>query len=290
MVYRFLIRIVFLHIIFLFLLRGYSFSQTKPIRIGDEYNGLKWEQMIKKLEAEYSIRIFYETDSFPDLRINHSGPKLDILNYLEKQCLPGGYFVSSDHQENYFVMKNYRIQKYLSDDFFPSLRDSNESLARDYYKEGKEKETQYLSTQDEYITKTIIVGSKREGYGVSRPSVWGYVKNSDDSSPVVQATLLIEETQRATATDEEGYYRLRLKKGKYTLKVSSLGRHEKKYRLIVHSDGRFDIKLDPRIYMLDEAVISSNRYHNVRGTQMGFEKLTTRGVKEVPMVLGEKDI
>ena len=36
--------------------------------------------------------------------------------------------------------------------------------------------------------------------------------------------------------------------------------------------------------------ISFDRFHNVRGMQMGYESLNMKSIKEIPLVLGEKDL
>ena len=83
---------------------------------------------------------------------------------------------------------------------------------------------------------------------------------------------------------------INLPKGKYTLVVSSLESKTEKYKLTILSGDRFDIYLEPNLFLLDEFVVSTEKDHNVKGSQMGFEKLVVKKINEIPVVLGEKDI
>ncbi|MDZ7777917.1 MAG: carboxypeptidase-like regulatory domain-containing protein [Bacteroidales bacterium] len=114
--------------------------------------------------------------------------------------------------------------------------------------------------------------------------------SSESNEPVNQAVIGIEETNDYTTSNDTGFYRIMLPKGKYTMSVNSIASHEKKYKLQVYSNDRLNISLDTKTYMLKEAVITSNQQHNVRGDQMGFDKIRPKAIKDIPVVFGEQDI
>jgi len=58
----------------------------------------------------------------------------------------------------------------------------------------------------------------------------------------------------------------------------------------VHSGGNLDIFMTRGLIPIKEVVVEATRFHNVRGTQMGFERLNYKVIKEIPVVLGEKDL
>ncbi len=58
----------------------------------------------------------------------------------------------------------------------------------------------------------------------------------------------------------------------------------------MHSGGNLSLALEKSVISLTEVVVHANRYHNVRGTQMGFDRLNYKVLKEVPVVMGERDI
>src|SRR6056297_89245 len=83
---------------------------------------------------------------------------------------------------------------------------------------------------------------------------------------------------------------MQLVPGSYTITVNSLGMYESNYKITVLSSGTLDISLKTKSFQIGEAVISANKSHNVRSTAMGFEKISTKSIKEIPVIMGEKDI
>jgi len=71
-----------------------------------------------------------------------------------------------------------------------------------------------------------VVGTKKGGVGKSMATVSGFVKSVEEGLPIIGATLFVEELKTGTSTDASGFYSLRLKKGKYTLVVSSVESEE----------------------------------------------------------------
>ena len=65
---------------------------------------------------------------------------------------------------------------------------------------------------------------------------------------------------------------------------------EEKIKLKVLSDGRLNLTVKPKLIALDEVIINSEKEHIVRSTQMGYQKLETKKINEIPLVLGEQRV
>jgi len=65
---------------------------------------------------------------------------------------------------------------------------------------------------------------------------------------------------------------------------------ELQYKIEIRSSGVLDIEMSSRLYPIDEITVKSSEYHNVRGPQMGFTQISIKDIKEIPVVLGEKDV
>ncbi|MCF8304127.1 MAG: TonB-dependent receptor [Bacteroidales bacterium] len=276
--------------LFFLFICGWINAQEKPVTIGAEYDGLNWSQFVKQVESTYDVRFFYQPDSIPELTLSIKKDSIKLLTALQTNLAPFNIKVSVDGQNNYFILKNRHWDTHLADAFFYAPIEAKEESPGEDTTSQKKKQTEYLSTHKDYIHKTVVVGSRKKGYGKPGAIIRGRIVSSEDNQPIPMATLQIEETNTYATTNEEGYYKIRVKKGKYTLAVNSIGRHEKKFKMNVLSDGRLDISLDTKMFMLDEAVITSGKHHNVRSTQMGFEKITPKRIKDIPVVLGEKDL
>jgi len=272
----------------LILLTIQLFGQTENIIITNKYNDLHWIDFVSKMETKYNIRFYYNPDSIPDLTIKVSRENITLRDLLTEILAGYNIYPSFDRSGNIFLTKGSVIITSLSPDFFsPIITVSPES---DTTLESTNRKIDFVATKKEYVARAVTLGNKKTGLNEAKSTITGFVKNIRDSVPLINATLYIEELQKGTTTDESGRFIIELPKGRYTLVISSLESKTEKYKLTILSGDRFDIYLEPNLFLLDEFVVSTEKDHNVKGSQMGFEKLVIKNINEIPVVLGEKDI
>ena len=83
---------------------------------------------------------------------------------------------------------------------------------------------------------------------------------------------------------------INIKCGTYKIGFRTLGMATIYKKVNVYSDGQININLPKDLVGLKEVVITENRYNNVKVNQMGLEKLSVKEIKELPYVMGERDI
>ena len=264
------------------------FSQTDKIIVPVSYDQLSLNEFIEKAEQDFSLKFFYKFDTLPDIQINVPDNITPLLTVLSDNLKEFNIVVSADNRGNLFLLKDQPLVTQLASDyFFDPEKGSVDSTEFD--KKDSDKDD-YLNTNKEYIPETILIGTKKAGLYTSSHRISGYIRSTRDNSPIIGATVYIEELETGTATDHSGFYFMTLKKGKYTLAVNSVEAEGTKYRINVLSDGTLDISLEPKVFQLDEFVVTADRFDNVKGSQMGFEKVTSKTVSEIPTVMGERDI
>ena len=279
-----IINILFLIVIFT--LHGYG--QEDKILISQEYDGLSWNEFIKKIENNYDVRFFYNPDSIPEIRIFVKSRSKSLQDVLTENFRPHNINVSVDRFGNIFINRGQALVTGLPVNFFEYTYKKSDKT--DTLEIPTESDNNYLKTSDVYVAKTRIVGNKKEGLRSSRAEVMGYVISLKDSMPIIGATVYVEDLETGAATNDKGFYTLTLPKGKYTFNVRSIGFEETKFKVEVLSGGSLDFYLANMVFLIDEVEISSQSHHNVRGVQMGYEKLAIKNIKEIPVVLGERDI
>jgi len=263
------------------------FSQSGDVIITKDYDGLEWNDFVKKIEKNYSVRIFYNPEKIPDIIISIKNDNDFLEDILRENFKSYKINVSIDKMNNIFLVQKNAIHVSLADDFFLTKIEDQEKEAE--ISENK-KWNNYLRTNREYISKNVVIGTKREGAKLSKVSVSGFLRNISDGKTIFGGNIYINELETGTTTNVDGFYSLTLKKGKYTFVISSLGYEEEKYKVELLSNGVFNIDLITKSFLLEEFTVSSERFHNVRGNQMGLEKLSIKRITEIPVVLGEKDI
>ena len=81
----------------------------------------------------------------------------------------------------------------------------------------------------------------------------------EKGSPIPYASLYLVELQTGVTTDDNGLFQTTLKKGRYTLEVSSIGYSKERLQVDVVGDAQErNIVLHERIYQLGEVVIGRN--------------------------------
>lgn len=270
------------------LLQPIVYGQENDYIIDKSYNQLSWKEFTLKVQNTFPVQFFYNSDSIPDFKVEVRSEGLSLKTVLEANFSPLKINFVFDNSGNIFLSREI-ISTSFPDDLFLTIFEEEGQL-EDSIVARPDVDSEFLQTKKEYVPKKVVIGSRKQGLKITHATVSGFVRNAEDESPIVNGNIYIEELQDGVTTDENGFYSIKLKKGTYTLAVSSLESEMVKYKMELLSNGNLNIELDPQLFLLDEFVVSSDKEHNVRGSQMGFEKLTTKTIKEVPVVLGEKDI
>jgi hypothetical protein len=147
-----------------------------------------------------------------------------------------------------------------------------------------------LEVRKHLNSEIIHVGHPKSGKYQQAVEVQGRIRSSVSDEPIFGATLWIDELQIGTSSDPDGYYKLTLPKGKYTLTVRSLQMDELVSTIIVHSNDRLDLLMHPSIRSLHEVVISSESKAHVERPIMGIERIAMKQVQTVPRIMGEPDV
>ena len=260
-------------------------AQEKPWIVDKSWDGLSWTIFVQKAENEFKVKFYYQPDSLAGISLSVKQDGIPLEEVLTENLTPL-FNVAMDASGNIFITKWGLIKTELPKVFFAQ----NVEIKTDSIPAVSDSKTGFLQTNKEYVAKTVVIGNRKDGMKTTRPVLSGQVRSASDGSPIVSGNLYIEELERGTTTDENGYYNITLKKGTYTLIVSSLESEDEKYKIELLSSGKLNIDLIPKSYMLNELVVSSEKEDHIKGTQMGFEKINTKNIKEVPVVLGERDI
>ncbi len=263
---------------------GYIEAQTPEPVIGPAYSGISFEAFVAKAEAAFGLRFFYRTSETAMLGKSVVEAEQPLSNYLVRWLEPAGLYVSFDDRGFVFVVKGSPLQTHLS----PGLYSSDAGpMQADSSLAGSEG---YLSTSSEHIPRIITVGNKRDGLGKRTMTLTGKVVDAESGEPISRATIYLMELNKGVLSEEDGSYRLTLPKGSYTVVLRDYNHEEVRFTLEMLSSGVADLRMIEHPRELETVEINSKRDNQVQNTQMGFERISTKLVKEVPLVLGERDI
>jgi len=92
-------------------------------------------------------------------------------------------------------------------------------------------------------------------------------------------------------SNDYGFYSITVPKGEYTIEISAVGLQPFSKTITVDNNVILNVSLEDFVRDLSEVVVSSDsRSRSLSNPQMGVEKLSTKEIKYVPVLLGERDI
>jgi hypothetical protein len=279
--YRIIIALLFIS--FFFSLE----TLADDIFFSGEYQDISFDRFILDVENKTGVHFFYRQEWISGITVTAKGDNLSLTGVLEKSLAGTGLYFYINNEKNIFITPVYVVtilNEYPGDELDnrdkSSLGDNGITDIRQKYFEG----------QKPMITETIIIGNKENNISHNKVIINGKIWNKENGESLIGATIYIEELKTGSATDVDGRFSLVLAPGEYNAMFNCMGMKEVSYLLEVYSDGQLNISMEKKIYPINEVVIQADRYQNVRGLQMGFEQLDIKTIKEIPLVLGEKDL
>lgn len=154
-----------------------------------------------------------------------------------------------------------------------------------------------ISTKSRYLRgrqpdekKNIRIGSKSNMQFGRKANVRIKVIDIENKESLIGATLFIDELKTGAATNINGELSLKLSPGKYSAEFSSIGMANYKCLLDIKSDGYFTLEMYRKIKEIDEVTINAKQNYKIRGSEVGLDRISIKSIKELPTLMGEKDI
>ena len=272
-------------IYFLFALNIWAQGTT----IRGNFNELPFEEFCEEVENQVSVRFYYKKEWTRDIFISAEGEALDLQGVLNDHLsdrnlsfvfLDGNKIIISKGLQPVTSLPDYSVKPGSAGG--PGEEIDNNGLTR--------AEKLYIEGRKASPVQTLFVGKAEDLIEGQTSIVYGLIGEKETGQPLIGATIYLEELSKGMVTDINGHYSFTVPAGIYTMRISCLGMEEQNYRLEVRSGGILNLQMDKKLYPIDEIVVKSATHHNVKGTQMGFSQISIKNIKEIPMVMGEKDV
>src|SRR5690606_29240085 len=125
----------------------------------------------------------------------------------------------------------------------------------------------------------------------SRHTVSGYVRDASTGETLIGASIQLKnDSETGTRANSYGFYSLTLPEGEHEFVVSHVGFRSYEFHIRLQADTTVNLTLT-RGEVLDEVVVSRTTGRDqVADPQMGITRLDVNEIKNVPVLLGEKDV
>ncbi len=270
------------------LLGRYSASaqQASPSISGD-FRNLRFEQFAQRVEAQTPYRFYFDPALLDSVTVQVQADGLPLVAILRQLFERSSLRFAIDEATNrVFITPDYPLQTRLPDNLFQASPATapEPSVARTGATPARADQPAAVGTSE---FKVYEIGS-RQAAPSGRATLTGVVRIGKE--PVLGAAVFVESPNIGTATDKQGAYSLTLPVGRYNLNIRGLGISPTRRQIWVHANGRLDLEVLPAATSLREVVVQGQKEGNVRGMQMGVQKLDIKIIKQVPTVFGEADL
>jgi hypothetical protein len=262
-------------------------QQTSPPISGD-FNGLRFEQFAQRVEAQTPYRFYFDPALLDSVtvRVRASGQPLTAVlrQIFEHSPLR---FAIDEATSRVFITPEYPLQTQLPADFFQDAAPgSGRATPADVAAPPRPNQPAQVGTSE---FRVYEIGPRQASPAGGRATLTGVVRNLK-GEPVLGAAVYVESPNIGTATDQQGAYALTLPVGRYNLGIRGIGIRTTRRQIWIHANGRLDLAVSSDVTSLREVVVQGQKEGNVRGMQMGVEKLDIKLIKQVPTVFGESDL
>jgi len=246
---------------------------------------LPFEDFVEKIEKNSSLKFFYLKDWVKNVTITYSGTNTQLAHVLNDQLKKTdlSFFIDGN---NVFIFPGARILTELPD-YIESQVNAEE---KDTLNGITETERKYLEGNKIALIEVLEIGDKQKATKGIKCIINGKIIDKSNEEPLIGATIYIEDLKTGAVTDIDGRFIIKLTPGKFKAVFNYMSMKQQEYYLQVYSSGQITIQMRNELIEIDEVKISANRYDNIRGMQMGYEKISAKTMKEIPVVFGEKDV
>jgi hypothetical protein len=244
---------------------------------------------VQEVERQSAYRFYFDRRETDSLRVTITANAVTIDILLQQLFNNTPFLYAVDKQQRIFISKKNKIQTSLPLSFFNKAVVSKDTAAETINISagpGADKSTLRSSLEK----KLVEIGARTSNPAKGNAKLVGYVRDVKSGEALSGATVYMDTPAIKTVTDQFGYFMISVPKGRSTLRVSSVGMKDTKRELMVYADGRLNIELEDYVASLKAVIVTTERRSNIRGLQMGVERVNVRTIKQVPTVFGESDI
>ncbi|WP_282018771.1 TonB-dependent receptor [Salegentibacter mishustinae] len=272
-------------LLFLLIYFPFTYAQTADPEISISFQNKELPDILVEIEAKTNYQFFFDEDWFGLAKFSGEYSQTKVTEVLEDLLKETNinYFVKG---QRIILTRGSIIYDRLPEGFLKTQEETavaeeeNQSADPVFYNDNKEQAE---------VVETVLIGKENRQSNRSTYKLSGRVV-SEKGEPITGLNILIPNQDKGTVTDINGNYEIRLPKGINFFETQALGVDKVKKRLVVYNDGVLNLQLKESFEELGEVLVEANARDNVRTALTGVERIDVAEIKNIPLVLGERDI
>ncbi len=245
-------------------------------------------ELVEQLETQTEYAYFFRREWVKDIEVSIQVENEPLGKVLHEVLLDTDLHFFIDSNKVYFTDDIKIIDK-------PKLSEHHKSKPADQGEiaKGLMFKREYLTStiqKDDLADRTIQIGKRSLMAPGKMPAIAGYIKN-EATGEALPGVLIYSGNPPFTAmSDDSGFYTISLPPGNRVINFQFMGSKPLQRKILLFSDGQFNIGMQEDIIALNEVVLESTRDANIESIHVGKTSVNIVEAKNVPIVMGERDV
>ncbi|WP_109299075.1 carboxypeptidase-like regulatory domain-containing protein [Aquimarina sp. AU474] len=263
-------------------------GQQEEKKVTVNFNDLSLLEALQVIESATDYHFYYVEEWLGDKRISGTYTQVPLKTVLDEifNKTVINYYLLEDNEV--VLVRNNVIYDNLPQGFFGREIKETEQIVQKTKR--KINPSFYVDQKSSRKTETIRIGREDKNNPKNSFTLSGLVTNMRTGRPIANLAIVVPGTDVGTQTNKDGFYQIELPQGQNIIETSSVGIQDSKKRVIIYNDGELDFELDESLELLDEVILEGKVSKNVTETITGAEKIDVEESKNIPLVLGERDV
>lgn len=275
-------------LIFLFCLSGLNLSAQDDAeqRISIETNDKSFEDIFNEIEGSTTYRFFYAKTWIQGQKGSKAYDNMTVRAILLDLLKNSNLNFYIDLRNKVIITQNTIIYDELPEEYFGKSTQTinqEQEVIRPVFLEKEE-------STDTGPIATVRIGKADQSSRNSRFTLSGIVRNAQTKQPINNLAIFIKNKRTGTTTNSRGYYELQLTPGTHLIETQLPGFETVRKNVILYNNGRLDLEINEIFEELDEVLVTADAVQNVEDTNTGSSKIDGEATKNIPLVLGERDV
>lgn len=131
-----------------------------------------------------------------------------------------------------------------------------------------------------------------QSYAQDKFTVSGTIRSQKKGETLIGVTIRVAGNKAGTSSNEYGFFSLTLPKGKYALELTAVGMQIRKEVIDLTKDITLDVSMEDEPTNLETVTVraTARNGRSLSAPQMGMEKISVSDIKNIPVLMGEKDV
>ena len=269
-----------------------SLKLTAQETLSIRFSNATPKEALLQLEATTNYQFFFLDEWLNESSItaNFENESIDtILSSLFEGTNLNYYLLE---EGKIILTQNNLIYDYLPDNYF-NERNINTTPVGNNPVEVVERINPVFNASDKSKRvapiQTVRIGKATRANRNAKHTLTGIITDKA-GNPLPNVAIVFEDKTIGTSSNTSGAYTIGLNAGTHLIQTRSLGHETLRRRVVIYDSGTLNLSLEESLEQLDEVLLEGKTNQNVVEANTGVTKVDVEEIKNIPLVLGERDI